>query len=328
MYSSAPIVAKGRDGVAATLPFETLRSTSDAVRLMRESWRSITETPLDYTQPLLNSFFNAPGELPHLRPAVYDGASLAGYVAALPRRARMFGCDKNLALFTFFTVAPEWQGRGIGRRLWAECLRLAQHAGYDGAIHVCADGNRSNQVTVAAARDIGLNCTKVMEIRYLVTSLRRYAPASAVADSASPDAFLAAAAAEQSHHDLARLWNAAEAEWHCDLRHGAICVTTERAAIAGYRCRLFDGVGTRCLSIDDVLWRDESAGGRRALLNAFLTRAASDCDVAVVPVLDYSDLSPFAEAGFRRSPKLLHAYLTMWNGDRVSTVSSLYIDII
>lgn len=328
MYSSAPIPAEGRDGIDPSLRLETLRSTSDAVRLMRQSWSSITETPLDYTQPLLDSFFDAPSELPHLRPALYHGAWLAGFVAALPRRARMCGRDENLALLTFFTVAPEWQGRGIGRRLWAECLRLAQRAGYDGAIHVCADGNRSNHVTVAASRDIGLDCTKVMEIRYLVSSLRKYAPASAMADSTSTHNFLDAAAAEQSHHDLARLWNPMEAEWHTKSRHGAICVTTERAAIAGYRTRLLDGAGTRCLSIDDVLWRNESAEGRRALLNGLLTRAARDCDVAAVPVLNSADLAPFFEAGFRRSPKVLHAYVTMWNGDRVSDFSSLYIDII
>lgn len=327
MYASASTPASRPDEFAS-LQWDSLRSTSHAVRLMRESWSNGADTSVDYTQPLLDSFFRSPSELPHLRPALYEGESLAGFVAALPRLAMVHGRERRLALVTFFTVAHAWQGRGIGRLLWAECLRLAQRAGYDGVIHVCADGNRSNHVTVAAARDVGLDCRKAMEIRYLVSSLRRYSQASVVSDTPSIPAFLAAAAAEQRQDNLARLWTFREAAWHCNSRDGAICITAERAAIAGYRTRLMDRAGTRCLSIDDVLWRNESVTGRRTLLSTFLEQAARECDVAVVPVLKYADLSPFTEAGFRQSPKYLHGYLTMWNGASATDISSLYIDII
>lgn len=309
----------------------TLKSVAEAVDLMQVSWSDNQDRRLDYTVELLENYLRAPGPIQHLSPAVpaiYEDNSLAGFVAVLPRRLAIEGREANLALLTFFTIASKWKGRGLGRALWAESLRQAQLAGYDGAIHFCAEGNKSNFVTVAAAESLGLTATEFMRVNFMMRAMTSEAVKGHPPATRSTVDFMSAAAREVPSTRLVRLWTEPEADWHCCGREGALCVTNGRGAIAGYRARVLDGLGTRCVFIDDVLWRDMSEESRGELLNSFLTAAAHEAEIAVVPVLNYADMSMFTAARFRRSPKCLRAYLTMFRGDPPVDPSSLYIDIV
>jgi hypothetical protein len=51
--------------------------------------------------------------------------------------------------------------------------------------------------------------------------------------------------------------------------------------------------GFPCFFVEEVLW---------------------SASLAVVPMLEYADISPFREARIHRSSRLLHAYLTLWFG--------------
>jgi N-acetylglutamate synthase-like GNAT family acetyltransferase len=264
-----------------------------------------------------------------LAPALYDGDQLAAFVFGVPRRVRFGGAERHLALLTFFSVAPAWKGHGLGAEVWAECLRQARTAGYDGAIHFCVDGNVSNHVTLAGARRAGLTATPIPPVRFLVRLLTPGAESTAWASDV--DDFLRAAASAAPEAPLVRLWSRAEAEWQCRDRVAPVCVTHSTGggvgAVAGYCMELRDARRTRCVFIDDILWDQLAPDDRPRLLQQFLAAAASQASVAVVPLLGYTDVEAFRAAGFRRSPKVLNAYLTTWGATPALDVSAMYIDV-
>lgn len=143
-----------------------------AARLMRNSWAENSDQSLDYNLAFLASCYEYPEVNPSLSPILEDGPALCAFVSAFPRRAVLDGRPLRLALLSFFTVAAGMKGMGYGKTVWAERLRRACEAGYDGAVHYCVDGNRSNQVTVAAARSIGFETKLVMTLGYLIRFLR------------------------------------------------------------------------------------------------------------------------------------------------------------
>jgi GNAT superfamily N-acetyltransferase len=295
-----------------------------ASTLIRESWSENRETTLDYGVEFLQSCLEYP-EQPILTPAIFDDGAPAAMVFGMPRHARLLGEARKLLLMTFFTVGPQWKGRGLGKAVWAACLAEARDAGFDGAIHYCVEGNLSNHAIAKAAAGMGLDAVRILPVRFLQKLLK---PA-AEGDGESPAAEVFLRAAEAVQAPLTRIWTRAEAEWQIRDRAGALCVTYESGAasgaLSGYTIGCLDG--TRCFLIEDVLWDGLAPGEQAHLLGRLLASAAEKAEVAAVPMPGYADLSAFRQAGFRLSRRVLNAYLTMWRG-AATELRGFYMDVL
>jgi len=303
---------------------------STLAELMARSWRENAEQPLEYSSEFLTSMLGYPGMTADLAPAVVLDGRPAAWAAGFPRHLCVNGETGRYVLMTFFTVAPEMKGKGLGAAVWAECLRRARAAGFNGALHYCVDGNVSNFVTAAGARAAGFEAARIFTVPYLMRFLRP-APASEV--QPVPDEALgflqesARSLAREVH--VARRWSAREADWQLRRRMGA-CVewSAEGGLLAGYVMRVADAERTPCLFVDEIHWGALPPQRRAELLSRFLGRAAALARLAVVPLLNYTDMSQFQAAGFRRSPRLLHAFLTPFEGPAPVPASSLYADVL
>jgi hypothetical protein len=208
-----------------------------------------------------------------------------------------------------------------------------QSAGYEGVIHFCADGNVSNHVTVGSAQNLGFRVTSLGAVRFLMRLLKPVAEqsGSVLTTESDVDCFLRASGVSAP---LARVWSRAEAEWQCRKRTGSICVThcdgASAGVLAGYRMAALDAAHTECVFLDDILWQDLNAADRRLLLDRFVNAAAAEAQIVVVPQLGYADMTTFGAAGFMRSRRLLHAYLTTWGNDTAPDISlpPVYIDVV
>jgi hypothetical protein len=84
------------------------------------------------------------------------------------------------------------------------------------------------------------------------------------------------------------------------------------------------------VSIEDVLWDGLTPEQRSGLLTDFVSASAwHGADILMVPVLGYADLAAFRAAGFRKSRRLVHAYITQWSPQQqAEPFGSLYLDVI
>lgn len=305
----------------------TVQSANSAAELIQLSWAENRENPLQYSPELIRSLSGIQGEQPVLMPAFYDNGKLVAFVAGFPRTFLLYGQKRSLLLMTFFTVHPERKGKGLGKAIWAECVRQAKECGYDGTLHYCAEGNPSNGITAAGAREAGFEAKHIFTVRYWMRLLRP-GLAGISAQPVNTDVFLRAAEALSPDIALQRVWSKAEAAWLCNRPDGTV-VTDNTGALSGYKICVADKDLTPCFFVEDILWGHSTNEERAELLQRFLAEAAQNASLAIVPVLGYSDLSPFQAAGFRRSPRLLHTYLTMWSplpdeGD----LSCIYTDVL
>jgi hypothetical protein len=291
--------------------------------LMSRVWQSNAEQSLDYTPEFLGTCFRYPGASASLSPAYYQDDKPLAFIAGFPRVAQYQGQSLRLALYTFLTAAPE--AGGLGGAAWAEALKRARAHGFDGTISYCVEGNRSNDLTVMMARALRLPVQRIYSIRYGMRFLKPQPepgmPVATVAD------FLACASRVQA--GLTRQWTEEEANWQL-TRPGAVSAVwsdgSRRGVVAGYVMRVADKPKTPCLFIDDVLWDDLAATERAALLTDFLARGSAHAQLAVVPYLGHTDTTVLEEARFRRSTRVLNAYLVLWNGMQPAEVPALYMD--
>ena len=292
-----------------------------------ESWKRNRDSPLEYTPKFIDSLASYPGGLPVISPALFDGDQLAAFVLGFPRTFTLNRSVRKLLLMTLFTVAPAYQGRGLGRKIWAECVLQAFHAGYEGTLHYCVQGNISNAVTAAGASLAGFVSQHVLTIPYLMRMLRSHN--ENLRGDADPDlgTFLKYASLVP---DIAvrRQWTEAEAIWQFN-RPGAIAVTNpEIGALTGFVMNVADAQRTSVCFLEDILWQSDE-GQRTALLSEFLLQAAARCSLAVAPVLGYADLQPLKDSGFRKSPRVLNAYLTPFMSLEASGVNqAIYADVL
>ncbi|MBV9297029.1 MAG: GNAT family N-acetyltransferase [Acidobacteriaceae bacterium] len=311
---------------------QTLEDLGGASALIRRSWLENKDQTLDYNAAFLASSYAYPGTDLELSPAIYDDRrNLIAFVSAFPRRVVWNGQFLRLALLTFFTVAPEAKGRGLGKAVWAECLERARGGGYDGAIHYCVVGNKSNFVTVAAARSIGLTSERVFTIKYLMRPLKAPELASESADAAGAEILFRELAAElPSKARLCRSWSEDEIHWNCSVRYGGITEVhpSGRGLLTAYVLNTANTPPVGCLFIEDLLWDDLTADERAKLFKRMLDRAGAKAQIAVAPLWGYSDTEPFVKAGFRRSTRAMHMYLTLWNRHGLnSSPLPMYIDV-
>jgi len=141
--------------------------------------------------------------------------------------------------------------------------------------------------------------------------------------------FLGAAEITASRAPLARRWNIAEARWQCHLRLGALCLQGEdKATISGYNMKVADDQRTICTFVEDILWDSTPHEARLALLNRFVDKCSHAAQVIVVPLLGYASAEPFLSAHFRRSPRKLNAYLTLWGPSIATPLQAMYVDVL
>jgi hypothetical protein len=307
----------------------------EVAQLLEHSWGENAHQPLLYEADFLASFFQYPGADFSLAPTIYEGAAPVAFSAAFPRRVRLAGRDLNLAVSAFLTAASEYKKRGYGIVLWSELVKRLRAAGLDGMVNFCVEGESMNGMILNCYRLLRLPTAHALSIPYWSRVLQPKKPESAWPGLGLDvvEHFLELATPIAKQTPLARLWNPDEADWQCRRRFGSVVAEMEcgprRGMLVGYVMAVANASRTKCLMIDDVLWGGLEPQERESLVRVFLDRATlAGAQVAVLPVLGYADLSPFHAARFRPSRQILHAYVTVWNGEPFTdALPSMYIDV-
>jgi hypothetical protein len=302
--------------------------------VMQGAWAANKEVPLLYTPPFLKSAFEYPGADLHLSPSIYSASgALLAFIAGFPRRFRVNGKQHSFVLTSFLTAAEGQKGSGYGIGLWREVHRRAREAGFDGALSLCVEGDGMDKIILSLARLFGLKTQRIFSVEYLTRFLR---PAQEPVQSASDrdiGTFLKLASTIPDRTPFARSWTRDEATWQCRARDGAVAVSTSHDQHSGMLTGYIVGVAgkppVKALAVEDVLWGDLDERRRKDLLQNFLRAGASrGAQVASCPVMNYADLEPFRTAGFRPSKRQVHAYLTSWTLIEISTLPSVYLDVL
>lgn len=303
--------------------------------MMRQSWSENPNQSLLYTEDFLRSAFDYPGCGFDLAPAIYGDAGLLGFVAGFPRTARWEGHQVRLILNSFLTISPRVKGAGLGLTLWKKLIECCRRKGYEGTINFCVEGDEMNRMMPVLAKLCKLNTQRIFSVEFLARLLLRSskpAPESQVSDC-DIDLFMELASALPSDLPFARLWTREEAEWQCRNRAGAITVTSRvngrRGMLTGYLTQVSSTPPATVVLLEDLLWGDLEPVERTGLLETFLrTAALRGARVASCPALGYSTLEILEAARFRRSNRVLHAYLTLWNGLSPAPIRTLYMDVL
>jgi hypothetical protein len=308
---------------------------NDLAALIQTSWSENNKQPLVYSAEYLKSSFDYPGATFSLAPTLYAGPHAMAFASGFPRRVRFAGRDLSVIVSALLTVSPEFKKKGYGIVLWSELVRRAQRSGYDGMVNFCVDGEPMNEMIVGCAQRLRLPIQRIFSAHYLSFLLGPMASQEQPQDAGTgnDEEFLPLTATLASKTPLARLWSASEAEWQMATRVGAI--TCRYAAeqslgmLTSYIMQIHRPDRAKCLLIEDVLWGTLSTNQRRQLLLQLLHKAAAaGVRMATVPVLGYADMEPFRAAGFRHSRRLVHTYLTIWNGEApTEALPSIYIDV-
>ncbi|HEY3412193.1 MAG TPA: GNAT family N-acetyltransferase [Armatimonadota bacterium] len=300
-------------------------------QLMTASWNQNQGQGLDYSPEFLRSYLQYPGMTPALAPVILDNGRPIAFVCAFPRTLRIAGQTRRFALLTLFTVSPACKGRGLGVKIWVECLRRAREAGFEGTLHYCVDGNVSNHVITTAARQAGYTTQPVLSVPYLMAYIGNQPgdPLPEVDAAQAAAALVDHAERLSSRLPIARLWSPQEALWQCRDRFGALAYfdPASGALLSGYVVSSTDEARTPCLFLDEVHWAGLASEQRGPFLKTFLRSASQRARLATVPLLGYVDPADLKAAGFRRSPRLLHTYLTLWTSE-AAPVDSLYADVL
>lgn len=308
---------------------------SELAAMMRQSWAQNPNQALFYTEDFLRSAFEYPGSSLDVAPALYGEAGLLGFVTAFPRHITWHGRPVSLALNSFLTVSASIKGSGFGLTLWKKLIECCREKGYEGTINFCVEGDEMNRMMPLLARLCKLNTQRIQSVESLSRLLlgsSKAAPVSQASDS-EIDLFMELASALPGDLPLRRTWTRAEAEWQCRNRAGALVVSSRvngrRGMLTGYLTHVSSTPPARVVLLEDLLWGDLEPAERAELLDRFLRAAAArGARVASCPVLGYSPVDTLEAARFRRSNRVLHAYLTLWNGLTPSPVSSMYLDVL
>lgn len=301
--------------------------------LLERSWAENPEPSLRYTPEYLRSSFEYPGCSPNQAPTIYEDDSPVAFVAGFPRTIQLQGQVLRLLVNTFLTADPRYKGKGYGAVVWTEFLKRAKAADYDGTINFCVDGGPTNGIVLECSRRLHYVTRNVFSVPYLARLLRPSAvPVVPVTDE-DIEHFLSLSARLVDQIPLARIWTRAEAEWQCRRRTGALVASLSagprRGMITGTLVDVLANPPMLSLLVEDILWGGLEAEERLRLLQQFMAQgAAAGAQLASVPQMGYADMTPFATAGFRKSRRLVHTYLTLWNNSvPVEPLSSVYIDV-
>ncbi|MGB6383651.1 MAG: hypothetical protein WBD25_13250 [Terriglobales bacterium] len=322
--SPAPCAFRGDFGVLAAM--------------IRRSWADNPNQPLLYSEAFLRSAFDYPGSSFNLAPAVYGDAGLIGFLAGFPRSIRWLGHPVRLILNSFLTADNTVKSPGVGIKLWSDLVKRCRDEGYDGTITFCIEGDGMSRMMPLLTRLLKLHTERIFSVDFMVRLLRPApseppAPIFDPASDAEINLFMELASALPSNLPMVRLWTKAEAEWQCRNRAGALTVSStvegRRGMITGYIMQAASAPPTNVVLLGDLLWGDLEPTERTELLEKFLRAATGrGACFASCPVLGYASLDPVVASGFRRSKRVIHTYLTFWNGLHPQPVSALYIDVL
>jgi hypothetical protein len=302
--------------------------------MIQQSWAENPNQSLLYSETFLRSAFEYPGSSFDLAPTVYGDAGPLGFVAGFPRFVRWDARPVRVVLNSFLTAATSVKGAGLGLTLWADLIERCRVAGYDGTINFCVEGDDMNRMMPSISRLMKLNTQRIYSIEFLFRLLRPAPPEPLPQVSNTDiDLFMELASALPSDLALVRLWTRAEAEWQCRSRAGAITVTSRvdgrHGVLTGYLTQAPSTPPVTVVLLEDLLWGDLEQAERAELLERFLRAAASQgARTASCSVLGYSSLDTLTAARFRRTKRVLHTYLTFWNGLQPRLVPALYIDVL
>jgi hypothetical protein len=301
--------------------------------MMQRSWAGNNNQALFYTEAFLRSAFDYPGSSFKMAPAAYADNGLVGFVAGFRRSVLWDARPAQLVLNSFLTASAEVKGAGLGLALWANLVERARKEGFDGTINFCVEGDEMNRMMPGISRLLRLNTQRIFSVEFLVRLLNPAAPEPlpSVSDS-DIDLFLELASVLPSDLPLKRLWTQAEAAWQCRERAGAITATADiggrRGVLTGYLTQIASTPPVTAVVLEDLLWGNLESVERIELLTKFLkTAARQGARTASCPNLGYSSLDTLLAGRFRRSNRVLHTYLTFWNGLEPRPVASLYLDV-
>lgn len=325
--------------VSSLVPCAFRGDFSALAAMMRQSWEGNPNQALLYSEAFLRSAFDYPGSGLGLAPALYGDSGLLGFLAGFPRSVLWDAHPARLILNTFLTADTRVKGPGVGIKLWADLIERCRSEGYDGTINFCVEGDGMDRMMSAVSRLLKLNTQRIFSVEFLARPLR---PASSARVSGQdlvsglvPDIelFMKLASAWQGDVPLARVWTKAEAEWQCRGREGALSVSLaaegRSGMITGYLIQAASAPLTTVVLLEDLLWGDLETAECTDLLDRFLQIAAArGARFASCPVLGYASLDPLKAAGFRRSKRMVHTYLTFWNGLQPQPATALYIDVL
>jgi hypothetical protein len=241
----------------------------------------------------------------------------------------------RLVLNTFLTASKEVKGAGVSLTLWAALIERSREEGYEGTINFCVEGDDMNRAMPGISYLLRLNTQRIYSVEFLVRLLNT-TPAREPLNQTSDqdiDLFLELAAAIPSGSQFIRSWTRAEAEWQCRDRAGALtvssCVGGRRGVLSGYLTEVASTPPLTTVVLEDLLWGDLELGEQTELVTRFLRIAAMrGARTASCPILGYAALDALLATRFRRSNRVLHTYLTLWNGLQPRPVKSLYIDVL
>ena len=317
------------------LSIEDFRGGFDEVAaLIQRSWMENSNQSLMYSPEFMASCFEYPGSSFSLAPTLYDGAKPIAFIAGFPRRLRFKGRELRVIVCTSLAVSNEHKKAGYGVILWNELVKRAQAAGFDGMVNYCVDGEPMNGMILGCCRAMKLPTERVFSVGYQMRLLQSKPPSQLEPKMEPEDvsALLETAALIVEHTPLARIWSEKEAEWQC-RRHGGIVARhvsgPRQGVLTGYVMEIANAQRTKCLIIEDVLWGTLEQPERLVLVRQLLDQAvAVGAQMTIVPSLGYADMDPFGAARFRRSPRVLQAYLTIFKGEPMpEAVSSMYLDV-
>jgi hypothetical protein len=301
--------------------------------MIQRSWADNANVPLLYSEEFLRSQFDYPGSSFELAPSVYGELGMLGFIAGFPRRIRWDGRPARILLNSLLTASTVVKGAGLALKVYGELIARCRAAGYDGTIGYCVDGDDMNRIMPGLSKLFKLNTQRVCSVEFVTRFLRPVPPEAApeVAE-ADIDLFLDLAAEVPGELPLVRVWTRAEAEWQCRGRLGAITVSARvdgrRGMLTGYLAEAASTPPTPIVLLEDLFWGDLEAAERSDLLARFLRIAAAQgAKTASCPVLGYASTDTLTAAGFRPSKRVLHMYLTLWNGLEPRPVPELYVDV-
>jgi hypothetical protein len=192
-----------------------------------------------------------------------------------------------------------------------------------------------NGMILGCCRRLKLPVERVYSVRYLSKLLwpRKSSEIEDDHTSRITEGFLEIAATITERAALARIWSPAEVEWQSARRLGAVAtryaIGRREGILTGYIMQIANADATRCLLVEDLLWGTLDQQERRILLQQLLNKAvAAGARMAIVPVLGYANMEPFAAARFRRSQRILHVYLSIWKDQpALKVLPSMYLDV-
>jgi hypothetical protein len=304
---------------------------SELSAVMQRSWAANTQEPLLYTESFLQSALHQPGMSADLTPAIYDNGVLVAFGAVFPRQIAVAGRSWKIPVSGFLTVALDYQKwGGLGVLVWRGLTEAAKAQGCDGMISYCVEGDGMDPIMPRIAKVTRLPTQKVFTVRYLARPVPKNRGPFTKAD---PDILLRCAKRLSEGLEFARVWTEAEAAWQCNGRDGAFGAAIQNGDTEGTisaSTMLTGGAKPiRCGLVDDILWNDLEQPDKKRLVDQLLDSAsATGVELMLVPVMNYADITPFQEAGFRKTRRVLNMYLTVWNPELpLREFAAPYIDV-